>query len=157
MNVSGILIVAKKSTVKKRTQGLKDLLIEQKRKILADVRRAMEDSLGEDVRMSFEACQDNADKSVDELLKHVNAAITGNRSEEIDKIDEALTKLKEGTYGVCEECGCDIPVKRLEAVPYATCCVVCQNELERVKQKGDEGMQKRDKSEDSNDYLPEEE
>ena len=115
----------------------------------------MKDNLEDDVRLSFEVCQDNADKSVDELLKHVNAAIIGNRSEEIDRIDEALRKFEEGTYGVCEECGCDIPVKRLEIVPFAIRCVVCQNEIDRKKEKESYGEAKGDMSEDSDDYLPE--
>jgi DnaK suppressor protein len=117
--------------INERIGQLKNLLISKKLELLAEVKKAMGDKLEEDVRMTFDLLKDNPDKSVDELLKHVDARIIGNRSEEIDDIDSALNKLEEGTYGVCEECGEDIPSKRLEAVPAALYCVPCQNEIDR--------------------------
>ncbi len=42
------------------------------------------------------------------------------------EIDEALARLREGTYGTCEECGLPLAKKRLEAIPWAQCCVTCQ-------------------------------
>jgi DnaK suppressor protein len=52
-------------------------------------------------------------------------------------IDEALTRLNEGTYGICAECGVEISERRLEAVPFAKLCVECQarEELEKSKKK----------------------
>jgi DnaK suppressor protein len=44
----------------------------------------------------------------------------------------ALTRVTNGEYGVCSECGASIPPKRLLAVPDATTCVACQDRLERV-------------------------
>jgi phage/conjugal plasmid C-4 type zinc finger TraR family protein len=44
----------------------------------------------------------------------------------------ALTRVSEGEYGICSECGAAIPPKRLLAVPDATTCVACQSRLERV-------------------------
>ena len=116
---------------KKRNSELKELLIKKKLELLAEVKKAIGDKLEEDVRMTFDLLKDNPDKSVDELLKHVNARITGNKSEEIDDIDAALYKFEEATYGVCEECGEDIPIKRLEAVPSASYCVSCQHDNDR--------------------------
>ena len=125
---------------KKSNSGLKELLIKKKLELLAELKKAMGEKLDEDVRMTFDLLKDNPDKSVDELLKHVDAKIIGNKSEEIDDIDSALNKLKEGTYGVCEECGEDIPIKRLEAVPSASYCVFCQEEIDR--QNKDESIRK---------------
>jgi DnaK suppressor protein len=116
---------------KKKIEELKALLTENKRQILSDVRRAMESPLNDDIRLTFEVLQDNGDKSVDELLKHVNAKILGNKSEILDEIDEALNKLEEGTYGICEECGTEIPLGRLKAVPSATLCVDCQEGIDK--------------------------
>lgn len=116
---------------KKRNSELKELLIKKKLELLAEVKKAIGDKLEEDVRMTFDLLKDNPDKSVDELLKHVNARIIGNKSEEIDDIDAALYKFEEATYGVCEECGEDIPIKRLEAVPSASYCVSCQHDIDR--------------------------
>jgi DnaK suppressor protein len=44
----------------------------------------------------------------------------------------ALARLDDGTFGVCEECDCDIPIKRLEAVPWARRCVSCQEATDRA-------------------------
>ena len=144
-------------TEKKIKQELRELLIEKKRQLLADVKRAMGDKLDEDVRLSFEIAQDNPDKSVRELIKHVDAAIIGNKSEEIDKIDAALTKLKEGTYGLCDECGCDIPVERMRIVPFATHCVLCQHEIDRLKKQEAYQEESPNLPEGTGDRLPEEE
>jgi len=109
------------------------MLICKKNEILADIRKSMGSSLEEDVRLAFEIAQDNADRSVDELLKYIDAKVLGTKSETLDLIDSALVKLKEGNYGICEECGCEIPLKRLAILPFATRCVICQETVDRKK------------------------
>jgi DnaK suppressor protein len=130
-----------KKSGEKRRNELKDLLLNIKRKILSDIHKSIEGSLNEDIRLSFEILKDNADKSTDELIKHVSATIIGNKSEMLDKIDKALDKVKDGTYGICEECGSDIPLERLKAVVFATHCVSCQGEEERKAKEENKDMQ----------------
>jgi DnaK suppressor protein len=48
----------------------------------------------------------------------------------LEQIEIALERIEEGTYGICEECGCQIPRVRLNAVPYATMCVKCAEKFE---------------------------
>jgi len=48
-------------------------------------------------------------------------------------IDEALRRIKEGTYGKCQQCGKDISVARLEAVPHARLCIDCKEAEEKAK------------------------
>jgi DnaK suppressor protein len=48
----------------------------------------------------------------------------------VGKINEALEKISEGTYGICESCGGPIRSERLEALPYATRCIKCQRKDE---------------------------
>ena len=43
----------------------------------------------------------------------------------------ALGKIEDGSYGICEMCGEEIPIKRLKAIPDARCCIACQTELEQ--------------------------
>ena len=45
---------------------------------------------------------------------------------QLEKIDHALARIEEGTYGTCEDCGVAIPAARLEVMPSATLCVECQ-------------------------------
>jgi DnaK suppressor protein len=49
----------------------------------------------------------------------------------IHDIDKALSKIKEGSYGKCENCNNDISTERLFAIPFAANCIKCQEELER--------------------------
>jgi DnaK suppressor protein len=49
----------------------------------------------------------------------------------IKKLDEALRRIEEGTFGECDDCGEDIEIRRLEARPTATLCVSCKEEQER--------------------------
>jgi DnaK suppressor protein len=51
----------------------------------------------------------------------------------LKKIDEALARISEGTFGECGDCGDDIDLKRLEARPTATLCVHCKEEQERAE------------------------
>lgn len=48
-----------------------------------------------------------------------------------EKVERALQKLDQGTYGVCDECGKPIAPERLEAIPYATMCISCKAKRER--------------------------
>ena len=50
------------------------------------------------------------------------------------KIEEALNRIEEGEYGICEDCGCDINIKRLEARPVTTLCIDCKT-LQEQKEK----------------------
>lgn len=51
-------------------------------------------------------------------------------NERIAEIDRALQKLEDGTYGVCEVCGEEIPIERLEIIPSTRYCVECASKAE---------------------------
>jgi RNA polymerase-binding protein DksA len=55
----------------------------------------------------------------------VLGAIDDEAKQTVRLIDAALLRIKDGTYGICSVCGEEIPIKRLEALPYATTCVKC--------------------------------
>lgn len=57
--------------------------------------------------------------------------IRGRESRLILKIERALQDIEEGAYGVCEACGRDIGLRRLEARPVARLCIRCKTEMER--------------------------
>ncbi|MGD9976253.1 MAG: TraR/DksA family transcriptional regulator [Desulfatirhabdiaceae bacterium] len=74
---------------------------------------------------------DNLDKAV--MHAEMDFAFTRLFRDGVNKesILRALRKVDEGTYGICEECEEEIPIERLNAVPDATYCIVCQMALER--------------------------
>jgi DnaK suppressor protein len=57
------------------------------------------------------------------------------------KLDEALQKIKNGEFGICEECEEDIDLRRLTARPTATLCISCKEDQERAEKSTVEGMQ----------------
>jgi DnaK suppressor protein len=57
------------------------------------------------------------------------AELAGNRAV---AVESALRRFREGSYGICEECGEEIPVERLRALPAAVLCVECQRQVENA-------------------------
>lgn len=79
---------------------------------------------------SGESLGDAADMAFDTGSDEVNSQLAQLESRELAQIEQALLKLKQGTYGTCEGCSKKIPVARLNALPFSTMCIECQRELE---------------------------
>ncbi|MBI4752890.1 TraR/DksA C4-type zinc finger protein [Candidatus Desantisbacteria bacterium] len=67
-----------------------------------------------------------ADLAADTNEKEKNIRILSTLSDTLFEIDEALYRIEYGNYGICEECGKEIPVARLDAIPYAHFCIECK-------------------------------
>src|SRR3954462_11436643 len=87
------------------------------------------------VREDFEVCPDDRYDEIDQATTDIEQSMRMRlRNREvlyIKKVDEALERIEDGTFGECEDCGEDIELKRLEARPTATLCVSCKEEQER--------------------------
>lgn len=75
--------------------------------------------------------QHSADEGTDDFVRNVNLQVTNKEFTILRQIDRALEKIEEGTYGICDISEEEIPLKRLEAVPYATMTVKAQEKLEK--------------------------
>lgn len=71
-----------------------------------------------------------ADQGSDTNLMEQTVMMMENEREKIRKLNEALRRIEDETYGICEICGDFIQESRLEVIPYATCCVACQEKSE---------------------------
>lgn len=67
-----------------------------------------------------------------ERMGRVLARLDDRGKRELDEIDAAVRRIREGTYGVCASCGASIPASRLRALPAAALCVDCARERERA-------------------------
>jgi DnaK suppressor protein len=80
---------------------------------------------------------DDFPDEIDTASSEINLAITGRLRERerglINKIDAALDKIEDGSFGTCESCGEDIGIKRLEARPVAELCIDCKSEQEKIE------------------------
>ncbi len=69
-----------------------------------------------------------------------HAGLIGNAEDELTLIDEALERIERGSYGVCIECGGDIALARLRAVPATRYCLECQDKHAVVQRRRSEGI-----------------
>ncbi|MEN6498634.1 MAG: TraR/DksA family transcriptional regulator [Thermoguttaceae bacterium] len=74
---------------------------------------------------------DVVDAALDSAQDEISSQLAEVESRELSRIENALERMRQGEYGVCEGCGCSIPIARLNALPYATLCIKCQRESER--------------------------
>jgi DnaK suppressor protein len=75
--------------------------------------------------------QHQADQGTDDFDRTISLEVTSREYTLLRQIDRALEKIEDGTYGYCDVTGEEIPLPRLEAVPYATMTVKAQEKLEK--------------------------
>ncbi|HET6277933.1 MAG TPA: TraR/DksA family transcriptional regulator [Candidatus Polarisedimenticolia bacterium] len=78
-----------------------------------------------------EGTQDLADKASNAYTKEFLYSLSNTDREVLQKVDDALVRIANGTFGICVECGEILNKKRLEAVPWASHCLPCQEKVER--------------------------
>jgi len=71
---------------------------------------------------------DSADNERDRQLSHI---LNDRDRGKLIEIDEALERIDDGTYGICEECGKRIDSNRLKIMPFARLCVPCKSDIEK--------------------------
>lgn len=69
---------------------------------------------------------DVVDAALDTAQDEISSQLVEVESRELALTENALERMREGQYGICEMCGEIIPMARLSALPYATMCIVCQ-------------------------------
>jgi DnaK suppressor protein len=112
-----------------KNSAAKKTLLEMKEKLLPE---GLGKSLPEDLAHPSDI-GDEGDRADNERTHEVSILLSARDKEKLLAIDEALEKVREGTYGVCEECGDEIGGGRLKAMPLAKLCVNCQSQMEKEK------------------------
>jgi DnaK suppressor protein len=67
----------------------------------------------------------------------INASIIERAEEQLAQIDSALARLDDGRYGICLECGEEISIERLQAIPSAIYCVACKDARQSPRHRSD--------------------
>ena len=75
--------------------------------------------------------QHQADQGTDDFDRTITLEVTSKEYHILRQIERALEKIVEGTYGLCDISGEEIPKARLDAVPYATMTVKSQDKMEK--------------------------
>ena len=108
-------------------------LIERKRRLATTMGKLSGDAIQNNPRELGESSsvpQHLADLGTETFEQDRDLELAERASVEITEIDEALERLKAGTYGTCEVCEQPIPPERLSALPYASLCTRCKAEQE---------------------------
>lgn len=111
--------------------GIKEQLIKEKEALLQKARAELSELVGDGEKYS--GISDEGDLAKIIYEDSVAAAKAARFNNRITAIDAALATIADGTYGICEDCGEQISQKRLEILPFALCCVGCQEEKETGK------------------------
>ena len=107
-------------------------LRERASQLRAEIRSTLERSADETHVGIAEQVRDDEDDSFSNLIVDLNLAEIDRDAGELRRIDTALARINEGSYGQCESCGQDIPQARLQAEPTALRCVRCQELFEKT-------------------------
>lgn len=121
----------KSSLTKKEFDFYKEVLLTMRSKIVGDLQHLESDSLKKSTEEMTGDHADIIDTAQDEFDREFVLSLAANEQQILNKIDVALHKIADGTYGVCEKYGTPIPKKRLIAMPYATMSLKAQEEQEK--------------------------
>ncbi len=125
----------KKKFVKKDIELFKKLLIKRKEEVNEEINHISSDTLKQSQK---EASGDisgytyhMADVATDNYDREFSLGLASNGRDILCEIDLALDKIKDGSFGLCEQCSKAITKVRLKAVPYAKLCIKCQESKEK--------------------------
>ncbi|MCS7163924.1 MAG: RNA polymerase-binding protein DksA [Thermodesulfovibrio sp.] len=114
----------KKKTRQERILEIKKKLLQQKQQILMDA-GIMRSNLPSETNLS-----EIGDIASQEIDRSFLLRLRDRERKLLKKIEKTLEKINNGTYGICESCGAEIPIERLEARPVTDLCIECKTEQE---------------------------
>jgi len=114
-------------------EKFKQILIEERDRLRAELKRIEDKAAGRDRLHSEQAGQDfdepGGDAATETVERAQSMAVGASLREQLDEVMAALEKIEKGTYGICDSCGKPITKKRLSVLPWATLCKECRSNL----------------------------
>jgi DnaK suppressor protein len=114
---------------KKDLKRFKDLLEAERDEILRNARKTLE----EEATVDPDDLPDEYDLASSEYHQSLALRLRDREKFLLSKIEKALAKIEDASFGNCEECGEEISIKRLEARPVTTLCIRCKEEQEKME------------------------
>jgi DnaK suppressor protein len=118
-----------------RYAELKRILEERRREIMEQVQVKIRDVRTEGANNPNQGVLDAVESSEADIQDDIEFALIQMKSETLNKIEEALHRLEDGTFGYCFECGEEISERRLRALPFAVRCKDCEEARESAQQR----------------------
>lgn len=124
------------AAVTKRKDVLKGLLLKKRNEVVRGLEAQIGRKLTLETGQKIDSAMDSADQSSQDVDQGIDYSLLEMKYEQYKDIADAFRKLQNNTYGVCEECGGEISVKRLEVNPLARYCIECKTlkeEMEKIQ------------------------
>lgn len=125
-----------------RYHELKRILEERRREVLGEVQSKIKNVRTEGAGGMMQTVE-MGDAAKADVHDDIEFALIQMKAETFQKIEAALTRLEEGEYGNCSECGEEISQQRLRALPFALRCKDCEEAREVAQQRAKMAMQRR--------------
>ena len=116
---------------KQKWKEIRDILLQMKEDTLREITKSLKN--GADTALIGEPSGDIYDQASSERDRELGLLLGDREREKVHAIDEALLRIDENEYGVCEECEEEIPLGRLKTMPFARHCVKCKSDLEKLQ------------------------
>lgn len=119
--------------VQKRNEMLKKLLLKKRNEVVEGLEAQMGRKLLRETGQKIDSAMDSADQSALDMDQGIDYSLLEMKYEQYKDIADAFRKLQNNTYGLCEDCGNEISIKRLEVNPLARYCVECKTRREEIE------------------------
>lgn len=116
---------------KQKWKEIKDILLQMKEDTLREISKSLKN--GAETALISEPSGDIYDQASSERDRELGLLLGDREREKVHAIDEALLRIEENEYGICEECEEEIPLGRLKAMPFTRHCVKCKSDLEKIQ------------------------
>ncbi len=110
---------------------VQQILLDMKEQTLLEIKRSIKK--GSEASVGEEPTGDIYDQASSERDRELGLLLNDREREKLHSIDEALLRIAEGDYGICEECDEEIPMGRLKVLPFTRHCVKCKSDLEKLQ------------------------
>ena len=121
---------------------IKEMLLKKREDLVLEIARRSKASTAS----AAQDIGDILDSVSEERTRELDLILTDREKRKLAQIDDAIERIEENTYGLCEECGVKIPKARLKVLPFAKYCIECQEKTEReekyTRAEPEEGIRK---------------
>jgi DnaK suppressor protein len=117
----------------KRNELLKKLLLKKRNEVVEGLETQMGRKLIRETGQKIDSAMDSADQSALDMDQGIDYSLLEMKYEQYKDIADAFRKLQNNTYGLCEECGVEIDIKRLQVNPLARFCIACKTKKEEIE------------------------
>jgi DnaK suppressor protein len=122
-----------KALTDKELENFKDKLLRQKEETWSEIIDDLKNDAREEYQDFIHMVRDQGDHALAELKESTVFSFIELKYHELEKIEQALTRIESGTYGHCMDCGGWVGAARLEVIPAAVRCRKCQEEVEKFE------------------------